>query len=283
MFRIDPDRIYPLRGPGGQAFTSFVDGLIRTHAAVVGIPDSDIETNFRTNLPDQGVDTRIRSGHPADLTGRLLGPTVWQYKGKEFRLLENSEELLAGDFLRASIADGFAFRLAIADSVTPSQRNDREAELTKLCRGIRANSERALIVSADDLAPWANGYPAFVERWFYPDLETTVLYLGAWTPSAIEATPTYVRVPARDGAIATLTDHVNLARRAASVVRTLQGEAGVGKTRLVHQVLVRAPGMEGLALYCNDEEAARRVATALANAGETRAVVVADECGPAAR
>src|SRR5438093_6197289 len=105
---------------------------------------------------------------PADTTGRFDVQTVWQYKATAYGNVGSSEDLLEGGYVRARIAEGFAFRLAVADNITAAQRGARVADLNEVCRGINPAAPDALIVSADDLVEWANAYPAYVLRWGAP-------------------------------------------------------------------------------------------------------------------
>ncbi len=286
MLQIDGREIRSFQEAGGVGFTAFLDALIRTHACLARINDSEIETNIRTNLPDGGVDTLVRQPDPNDPTGRVRTPTVWQYKATAFRNLESAEELLAGDNVVARIREGFAFRLALADSMPSPTRNERTESLRAICQQINPNSPEPMIVTADDLAAWANRYLGLVLLWFRPTLQNMVLHLDAWRPNVTSPTPTFVRVPMWERVEETLREHLDFSRMPPSVLHTVQGEAGVGKSRLVYQVVSSISGMDGLALYCNDEEASLRVATATANATTpipAMAVLIADECGPEGR
>ncbi len=59
---------------------------------------------------------------------------------------------------------------------------------------------------------------------------------------------------------------------------TIQGEAGVGKTRCTYEVLAGLPGYEALVVYTADEAAALEFVHCLSQEREARAVLVADEC-----
>jgi hypothetical protein len=72
--------------PGGVAFTSFVDLVIRTHTASFGIPASEVRTNLRTVLPDGNVDTEVkRACPPQGVFGYMEVPTIWQYKARAYK------------------------------------------------------------------------------------------------------------------------------------------------------------------------------------------------------
>ncbi len=279
MFRVTGRQIQSLQGGGGEPFTAFVDALLRAHGSVYGLVDSDIETSIQTTTRDGGVDTSVRRGVPGDPTGWLsTGATCWQYKARRRGNVER-DSLLQGTAVRACIEDGYAFRLAIADSFEHPTRRDWESRLTQAARAIRADTPEARIVSADDIAEWASRYPGLVLKYFLPGLGHSILHLEAWKKNALDATRQFVDVPDWQSARETLTRHVSLSAPAVQAVVSLQGEAGVGKTRLVYEVVAALQGAEALVVYSSDEDAAIRVATALANDESTRAVLVADECG----
>ncbi len=258
-----------------------MDTLLRTHAAAVGIPDSAIETNIRVNLPDEGADAVLHQPDLNDSTGRLGSPTVWQYKGVSQVHVGSAKALLKGNYLRKRIRDRYAFRLAVADSFPPHKRAALTRTLTNACRKINPESLEPMVVSADDLASWANRYLGLVLRYLYPNLAQHVLHLEAWERNATSVTRTFLQVPGWERAMIRLSEHVDLTKRPASVIRTIHGEAGVGKSRLVYEVLARIPSLKGLVAYCDSEESCVRLAHLFANCQDapgTFAVLVADEC-----
>src|SRR5438445_692062 len=286
MLQIAAPAIRALRLPGGELFTAFVDGLIRTHTGRHNIPDAAIETNSRTNIGDQGADTIVQVPLAAETTGRFNVPTVWQYKATDYASVGSAARLLEGDFVRARISEAFTFSLAVADSITPAQRGARVEALNALCREMNPAAPPALVVSVDDLVEWANRYPAYVLHWGDAPEQGDFVHLRAWGPSVTAATPTFVAVARWDAVAAELRRHVSFAEDPPTVIFSIQGEAGVGKSRLVYEVLHALPGMDGLVLYSNDEEASVQVARRLANAeapAPVSAVLVADECGVGGR
>ncbi len=156
-------------------------------------------------------------------------------------------------------------------------------DLTAAARKITPGAPPARVVTADELAALANRYPGFVLSFFQPALARDVLHLGAWEANARANTRVYVPVPDWAGVQESLAAHVDFGMTPAAAVRTVQGEAGIGKTRTVFEVVSAAPGAVGTTVYCNDEGTVLHVARLLANDERTRAVVVADECGPAGR
>ncbi len=72
--------------------------------------------------------------------------------------------------------------------------------------------------------------------------------------------------------------HADLGKPVQDPVLRIQGEAGVGKTRLVYETLSKVPGLKGLVLYSLDENNARAFAPYLINDKEAKAIIVVDDC-----
>jgi hypothetical protein len=283
MLSVVAKEIMRLQGAGGEPFTAFLDSLIWTHTRMHGLPDSDVDTTIRVNIRDGGVDTTVRNGVVNDPTGWLSDvPTAWQYKATDNTNIVVGE-LLKGAAAKSQIASGGAFRLAIADDLPDDRRREWEQKLTAEARRIFPASPPARVVTADDLARWASRYPAFVLSFFKPGLKGNVLHLHAWSANARDATREFVPVPDWAAVRATLERHIDLSVPADRAVWPLQGEAGVGKTRLAFEVTSAIRSASALVIYCDDEDAVERVAKELANEPEARAILVADECGPETR
>jgi hypothetical protein len=94
---ITPDHFRFFLDGTGKPFAQFMDGVLRTTAAKLGIPPSAVHTNLRVNLPDGGVDSQIDQGN--DPEGRLAGPSMWQFKARRFADVTEAdirEEILGG-------------------------------------------------------------------------------------------------------------------------------------------------------------------------------------------
>ncbi|HLL00982.1 MAG TPA: hypothetical protein VK539_10370 [Myxococcaceae bacterium] len=269
----------------GARFTGFCDALIRSHAAALGVPDSELETTGAVNDPDGGVDTRVRSPMTADPSGWFREKTAWQYKGQSFENVDkNFPKLLEGKFLQECIEEGFAYRLAVADSLTSEQRSRWEKRLQKRLEELNPSAPPPRVVTAADLSELANRYPAFVLVNFHPDVSSNAaLHLSAWKRTCAKTTPHFVEIPAWESVRARLRRHANFGVAVASAVLTVQGEAGVGKTRLTYETLSAVPGATALVLYCDDVSDALGLIRYIAKQRDMRAIIVADECGPAER
>ena len=93
-----------------------------------------------------------------------------------------------------------------------------------------------------------------------------------------KTTPTFVAVEEWRGTAELIGAHVDLRQPVTGPIITLQGVAGVGKTRLVYEILANLPGAINLVFYTADGDDAEQVARFLANNPRTRGVLVADEC-----
>jgi hypothetical protein len=96
-------------------------------------------------------------------------------------------------------------------------------------------------------------------------------------------TPNYVPNPAWQPIREQILRHVDFhpSSNPNDACLTVGGAAGVGKTRLVFETLGDFLGAPGLVVYAADEQAAKQVATAIANTPDQSAILVADECTPA--
>jgi len=280
MWSISAIEVAHLRSPGGDRFTQFANALLRAEACVLGIPDTAIDTNARVNLPDGGVDSKVAVAAPHDPAGRFRVPTIWQFKATEAHLIRTPELAveMSKPFVRECVAQGYGYRFAVCDSLTPEKKQEWESELTRLAREIHPDAPNVIVIAADDLEAWANRFPAVVLRFFRHELQWKAIHLDAWRMNARSTTREFVSVPDWEPVQQAIKRHVNMADTPAEAVLPIQGLAGVGKTRIVFETLGNMPEMEGLVLYTIDDQHAREIALAIANESSLHAVLVADEC-----
>ena len=264
----------------GKPFTEFMDSVLRANAAKLGIPPSDVHTNLRTNLPDGGVDSQIDSGD--DLGGYLTERTLWQYKARRFS--EITDELVREEIHGASkkyardlIHKGYAYRLCICEDADPRDKKALQETLHRYVQEVNVAAPPSLILLPSDLADWANHYPAVIGRYLHLPVEK-FRSLESWRPSAIGETRVFVPTEHFATWIARVEAHLDWSHKPSEVALTLYGNAGVGKTRTLFEILERLSNHRELVLYTNDEQAAIEIATALANDEGQIAILVADEC-----
>jgi hypothetical protein len=276
--------IYQLRGAGGELFLEFCDALLRAELSRHGIPAINIATNQRSTKSDGGVDTKIDVPVPDSHSGWLASSTSWQYKGTDASGGALGEASLKSEihkpFNAELIRRGFAYRFTICDDVPPDKREEVDAFLTREARILNPDAPQARLVTAGDLAAWASRYFALKVRFFNSELEG-LLTMSSWRPNITEATRTYVALQDRSETFAAIRTHASLDRMPNRVDMVLEGEPGIGKTRLAYEALMHE-GADQLVLYTSDERAATMAVSTLANS-DSAGILVADECSDLAR
>lgn len=279
MWSVDQKDFLLLRDGGGQPFTAFVDALIRAHGFVYGVGEAEILTSLRTSIADGGVDTQVRHVMPNEPTEFLRLPTCWQYKARPYADITNAALLkeIRKPYAVQLIKEGYAYRVAICDDMPPNKQTDWQQLLTHAAQQINPQASEARVATASQLASWANSYPALLPA-FFPHDPGPIQYFETWTPSVTKTTPTFVALEEWRGATELIEAHIDPTRSVMSPIITLQGMAGVGKTRLVYEIVARLIGARNLVFYTADGDDAEIVARFLANNKKTRGVLVADEC-----
>lgn len=279
MWTVDQKDFLLLRDSGGQHFTKFLDALIRAHGFVYGVGEAEILTSLRTSIKDGGVDTQVRRAMPNEPTEFLQLPTCWQYKARPFVGISDSalsKEILK-PYAARLIGEGYAYRLAICDDMPANKQTEWEELLTAAARTINPLASEARVATASQLASWANNYPALLPA-FFPHNPGPAQYFETWAPNITKTTPTFVTVAEWDVKAKLIQAHIDLTQPVMNPIITLQGMAGVGKTRLVYEIVANLNGAKNLVLYTADGDDAETVARFLANNRTTRGVLVADEC-----
>ncbi len=286
------DEIRRLQGRDIE-FTTLLNELLG--AATAGhMPPTALRLNVKTQAPDGGVDAAIDGGVPAihDEFGLLAVPTCWQFKacpsdhikpargqsgGQEAALRTEIEKPHA----RQLLAQGYGYRLCIADSLTPQQRQRWEGWLLDEARKINPQAPAPIVVSADILADWCSRHPGVVIR-LRPYL-AAVHDFRPWERMASAQSPTFVPVEIRQAASAAIRRFADLAQPARDPVLTVGGEAGVGKTRCVLEAVRALPGIAALVVATDDERTAVELIQRLVNDRTSRAVFVLDGTDVATR
>lgn len=284
MWRVDQNDLLILRDGTGRAFTEFVDALIRVHGFVYGVGEAEILSSLRVNIADGGIDTQVRRAMPNENTEFLRLPTCWQYKARRYAEISDAALLreISKPYAVQLIREGYAYRLGLCDDMPAATQTSWEQLLTKAARQINANAPEARVATASQLASWANSYPPLLPS-FFPRDPGPVQYFDAWSPNITKTTPTFVPVDEWRSATELIERHINLTQSVLTPLITLQGMAGVGKTRLVYEIVAKLPGAKNLIFYTADGDHAENVARFLANDRKTRGVLVADECPVVAR
>jgi hypothetical protein len=283
MWTIEGIEVVHFQGDG-DAFTEFVDSLIRAEAYSSGLPDSALSTNCRINLADGGVDTQVCEAITGSPTGWFQSASCWQYKASLFASI--SEKDLKTEIKKAFAAqlirEGYAYRFCIADSLTPEKRSEWEAILDREAIAINEAAAPCRVITATDLAAWASRMPGIILRFFRPELGE-LLHLGSWGENERALTRNFIEIGEWSAVRAAIWEHADFCKIRPDAVLWLQGESGVGKTRLVYQTLASRIPLGGLVIYTRNDERAVSIAAQLTNASTSRAILVADECPLASR
>lgn len=278
MWTINSFNIFTLRTPGGDRFTEFVDALIRAEAYIHGVHTSEISTTLRTNIGDKGVDAEVRQPAANSLTGWMSVPTCWQYKATEYRNISNTNlrEEVNKEYVKELIQKNYGYRLCICDDLTPVKKSEWEKILDGEIAKINPNAPKSKVITASDLAIWANQYPAIVVRFFQPALINSLSFID-WGEEIKFLTDKYVEVNIWTSIKQRLTEHLNFDISCQNVIFSLQGEAGVGKTRFVYETVSNIEGATNLVLYAIDEKAVEIVYPFLRDQS-AKLILVVDEC-----
>ncbi len=285
MLRLDPKELKErFREPGGGQFTLFVNELVGNICRDAGIPPSEISTCARSDIADEGVDTKVAQGSPTDETGYLQTQTIWQFRATDEKRITPSvlKEEISQPFVKACLEQGYAYRLCVCDHIPANKDQKLLAVLNEEIVRINPSAPQAKILSVDKLADLANRYPAFVMRYRSsgPLPCRTFDSLGS---SLTDVTPTFVPPSGFEARKTAILEHVDLQREVPDAILSIQGMAGVGKTRTVYESLLLLPQARNLVLYTDDEVLAVEVAMDLSNEPTEHAILLADECTVSAR
>jgi hypothetical protein len=269
----------------GKPFAEFMDRVLRASAAKLGIAPAHVHTNLRVNLGDGGVDTQIDQAN--DPEGHLAGPTIWQFKGRRFADVTEAdvrEEILGSSkqYARDLILKGYAYRLCICEDADARAKLALQQKLNEFVRQVNPNAPAAIILLPSDIAAWANRFPSVVARYLGVPVEK-FRWHDSWRPSARGETQVFVPTEHYAEWAARAEAYLDWSRKPGEVALTIYGDAGVGKTRSVFEILDQQTNQRELVVYTNDEQAAIEIATALTNDGVQNAILVADECLSRAR
>ncbi|MFM7887676.1 MAG: hypothetical protein ACKPCM_13520, partial [Pseudanabaena sp.] len=268
----------------------FVDALIRAEAFASGIPQTQISTNLRTNIGDQGVDTEVKQAILSTFIGSPSTPSCWQYKAMAYATVNDDdlrEEIKKTNkrnhtaYVQQLIKTGYSYYFCICDDMPAVKRAEWENILNEEIRLINYSAPTSVVLTASHLAVWANSFPSIIIRFFTPNLDN-FLHLKSWGQSITSLTSRYSEVLAWNPIKQRILEHVLFDKPCRIVNISIQGEAGVGKTRFVYEALLSITGLENLVVYTTDTSA-KEIARTLANSDSLRAILVADECLPKTR
>jgi hypothetical protein len=287
IWEIDSTDVIGLQGRDTD-FAHFVNGLLAQQASAGQLANA-LQLNLKTQAPDGGVDAAVSQALPgaSDPEGFFDVPTCWQYKASPTRNIKPSkgkkrsqEAALRQEIQKPEAArlikSGYGYRFCISDGMPPPMKTKWEAWLSEEAKTLNPNAPAPKVVTAAELALWANRLPGSILP-FCPYLHP-FQSLRIWRTEITYQTPHFVLVGAWQGAMEVLRKHANLTEPCHRVLLRVQGVAGVGKTRCVYEALAAREENQALVVYTRNEMEAEKIADILANDHRFRGFIVADEC-----
>lgn len=176
------------------------------------------------------------------------------------------------------IKKGYGYCFCICDDLTPEKKSEWEKILDDEIVKIDPSAPKSKVVTASDLARWASQYPAIIVKFFQPQFVNSLAF-EHWGRNITKLTSEYVEVNLWASIKQQIIEHTNFNNIPNTAILPIQGEAGVGKTRLVYETLLRIQGAKNLVLYAIDKKALD-LAYPLAREQQAKTILVADECFP---
>ena len=231
-FDISYDQIQRL----GPRFTEFVNKLLEAELAAHAIPAHQLTITMNEDAADGGVDAALRN---APSTNWLpSGDTAFQFKRAKQTARECAAELEKATHAHTIISAGGNYVVALGQDGVPDQSlSDRhEALLAKaIALGLlgAGDGARIRVYGADDLARWATQFPALAIDPILESLNPGAIDYRRWRRSRGHDNE-FVPDDSRIEQINELRDRLV---QATLVDMRLQGDSGIGKTRLAMEAL----------------------------------------------
>ncbi len=274
-FDITPERIQAL----GPSFTPFVNRLLVVEVSGARVHGYQLAINSNENTPDGGVDAALRNGVATDFIP--AGDSAWQFKRTSLGPQACAEEFggaaWAHEFVRTGGAYIMVMGVALPDNLIEARRRSVAEKALELGLLAADDPDRLRVYDANRLARWASRFPALAVSQLSGGPGLVAGDFDTWA-TGFTHTTTWVPDDGRSAAAESIRSQVT----SQGVVEVrIQGESGIGKTRLVMEAL-RMPDLRPLVAYVADANAVSGELLAhLVSEGRT-AVLVVDEC-PAER
>lgn len=269
-FSVGADDIERIRSAD---FSQFVNRLLEAEVAAGGMAGTALESTYRDNTADGGVDAALRQA--TKTTWIPAGESAWQFKAGDLPPAKCKEELEGASYALGILRAGGKYRLVLGDSMTSAKIANRRNALREKANelGISLEPDSIEVIGADGLARWVEQYPAlavspllggagFVGQTF-EEWSRSRRHQGEWITSES-------RQNAIDGIRQVLEGD---SQRDIHI----DGVSGLGKTRLVLEAL-RGHALEPLTVYAPAADDFQSPTLALLQAQGRTAVVVVDEC-----
>ncbi len=274
-FDISPERIAAL----GIRFTPFVNRLLELETRAYEIHGHLLAINSNDTTPDGGVDASLRGSRETDYIPS--GDSAWQFKGtrKSFGPKVCADEFAKATWAHGFVRDGGAYIIvigaALPDNLIESRRkkvSDKAIELGLLTADDR---QRIRVYDANKLARWASRFPSLAVSGLAGGPGSDAVDYERWA-SGRTHDKGWIADASRETAIRTIRQQLS---SAGTVEVRVQGDSGIGKSRLVLEAL-NQDKLRPLVAYVSDERSVGgELLTHLIDEGRV-AILVVDECPP---
>jgi hypothetical protein len=274
-FDIPSERVQAL----GASFTPFVNKLLDVEARRHGLQGYRVSVNANETTPDGGVDASLRD---APLTDYLpAGDSAWQFKrtglGRQACADEFAHASWAHEFLRSGGSYILVLGAALPDNRIEERRKKVAEKAIELGLLTVDDNRRIRVYDANRLARWASQFPSLAVSRLAGGPGSVAVDYETWS-SGRTHDKQWVADAYRDAAIRTIRSQVS----SPGIVEVrVQGESGIGKTRLVLEAL-NDDGLRPLVAYVSDERSVGGELLAHLIEDGRVAILVVDEC-PAER
>src|SRR5262249_25064826 len=220
IWQIDSNDVIGLQGREVD-FAQLVNDLLAQQVSAGRLPTGVLQLNLKTRAPDGGIDAAVSRAIPAELDpeGFFSVPTCWQYKASPTSNIKPPSGQTGGQeaalrdeigkwYARQLIDQDYGYRFCIADDMPPSQRADWEGWLLDEARKFKQNASPPKVVTADDLARWANRFPGSVLP--FRSYLGLLRSLRTWGRDVTSETPHFISVAAWEAEMTVLRNHADL-------------------------------------------------------------------------
>lgn len=274
-FDITPERIQAL----GQSFTPFVNRLLAVEVSASQVHGYQLAINSNESTPDGGVDAALRNGVATDFIP--AGHSAWQFKRMSIGPQACANEFEKATWAHEFVRDGGSYIMvigaALPDNLIEGRRRKMAEKAIQLSLLATDDPKRIRVYDANRLARWASRFPALAVSQLSGGPGLVAVDFDKWA-SGFTHTTRWVPDDGRNAAVEAIRAQVS---SQGVVELRIQGDSGIGKTRLVMEAL-RTPELQPLVAYVADVSAVSgELLSHLVSEGRT-AVLVVDEC-PAER
>lgn len=275
-FEVTADQIIRL----GRRFATFVNKLLEVERVAQGLPGHLLTITANENAPDAGVDAALRgSGGSVWVPA---GDSAWQFKRVSLSDAQCADELAGATGAHAILKGGGSYVIAlgglnVADAGVQSRRKALIAKAVELELLTEDQGDRLRVYDANAIARWASVYPGLAIHPILEGVQVGAIDFERWRASRV-----HVHAYSADEVRASQIGDLRARLEEANAVDVrLQGDTGIGKTRLALEAL-DDPRYRSLVAYIDDEsQVGGGLIESLIDQGR-HAIVVVDDC-PAER